>query len=112
MTVTVLPVGNVAVDKPGLLGMEGLIRHRFLVNHSHGTAATKLLDPGDKTAVWQDIIAFRLHYNHEIALAFHVEQHLGLAFTLGKKRVESVNGAVLSSLHGMRMRRERGSGTL
>ena len=73
MTVTVLPVGNVAVDKPGVLGMEGLIRHRFLVNHSHGATATQLLDPGDKTAVWQDIIAFRLHYHHEIAFAFHIK---------------------------------------
>jgi len=29
-TVTVRPVGNVAVDKPGFLGVEALIRHRFL----------------------------------------------------------------------------------
>src|ERR1041384_2688394 len=93
ITVPVLPVGTVAVDKPGLLGMEGLIRHRFLVNHSHGTAATQLLNPGDKTAVWQDIIAFRLHYHHEIARPFHIEQYLGLPFTLGKQGVKAVPGA-------------------
>src|ERR1041385_4026698 len=98
ITVTVLPVGNVAVDRPGLLGIEGFIRHRFLVNHSHGTAATQLLNPCDKTAVWQDIIAFRLHYHHEIAFPFHIEQYLALPFTLGKHGVEGVHGAVLSSL--------------
>jgi hypothetical protein len=29
VTVIVLPVGNVAVDRPGLLGVKALIRHRF-----------------------------------------------------------------------------------
>ena len=100
MTVTVLPVGNVAVDKPGLLGMEGLIRHRFLVNHSHSAAATQLLDPGDKTAVWQDIIAFRLHYHHEIAFTFHIKQYLGFPRTFGKKGVQGIDGGILCGLDG------------
>ena len=38
-----------------------------------------------KSAVWMDIIAFRLHHHHEIALAFDIEQHLCLSFALGTK---------------------------
>ena len=55
-----------------------------LVNDSHRAAPTQLLDARNKIAVWLHIIAFRFHHHHEIPCAFHVKQHLGLAFAFGK----------------------------
>jgi hypothetical protein len=43
------------------------------VNDTHGAPAAQFFDTSDKIAVRLDIIAFRLHDDHEIALAFHVK---------------------------------------
>src|SRR5215831_14243386 len=40
------------------------------IDDSYRAPAAQFFDAGDKTAVWKDIIAFRLHHYHEIALAF------------------------------------------
>ena len=52
------------------------------------SSSTRLMND----AVRQHIIAFRLHHHHEVALAFQVEQHFGLALALGAKRVQRIDG--------------------
>lgn len=44
-----------------------------LNNDSDGTTSTEFFDAPDEGTVWQDIIALRLHYHHEIAVPFHIE---------------------------------------
>ena len=43
------------------------------INNADRVAAAEFLHTRDEAAVWQDIIAFRLHYHHEIAIALHVK---------------------------------------
>jgi len=43
------------------------------INYADGAAPAEFFHAADEAAVWQHIIAFRLHYHHEISLAFHVK---------------------------------------
>src|ERR1700758_524697 len=61
-------------------------------------ASTQLFDPGDEITVRKHIIAFRLHYDHEIALAFHVKQYASLAFTLDEEGMKVVDRLFLGVL--------------
>ena len=54
----------------------------LLVDYAHCASPAQLLNAGDKIAVWFDIIAFCFHHHHEITMAFHVKQHLGLSLAL------------------------------
>src|SRR5581483_4618671 len=65
---------------------------------ANASAPAQLLDPGDEIAVWKHIIAFRLHYDHEIDLTLHVKQHARLALALHKKAVQSVDCRIGASL--------------
>jgi hypothetical protein len=65
------------------------------VNYPHCASATEFFDARDKVSVWQDIIAFRLHYHQEIAFPFHIEQYLSLPLTLGKEGMEGIYRAIL-----------------
>ena len=65
---------------------------RSSIYHPDRATTHQFLNPGNKTAVWTNIISFRFHHHHEVAGTFHVKQHLGLAFTLianGMQRVDS-----------------------
>src|SRR5436305_12238562 len=64
---------------------------RFSADDANAAAPAQLFDPGDEVAIWKHIIAVRLHYHHEIALALDVKQHLGLALALRKKMVEFIH---------------------
>src|SRR5258708_37925818 len=63
----------------------------WLINDSDRAATHQFLNPGNKTAIWTDIISFRFHHHHEVAGTFHVKQHLGLAFTLVTNGMQGVD---------------------
>jgi hypothetical protein len=44
-----------------------------LADDPDAAAPAQLFDPGDEITVWNDIIAFRLHHDHEITLALHIK---------------------------------------
>ncbi len=80
------------------------------INDAHAAAPAQLFHTIDERAVRQHIIAFRLHHHGEVALAFQVEEHVGLAPALaGRWRAAAsiVVGDAFSS--GTLMRRWLGS---
>ena len=67
-------------------------------NDADTAAPAELFDAGDEISVRKDIIAFRFHHHHEIALAFHVKQHFGLAFALEEEGVQIIDGRFAGGL--------------
>jgi hypothetical protein len=64
-----------------------LYRPTGSANPPKTAASAQGLDARDEIAIWKDIIALGLHYDHEIALSFHIEQHLSRAFSFKKQFV-------------------------
>ena len=54
------------------------------IDNADRTASAEFLNPGDEISVWLDIIAFRLHHHHEIALAFHIKQYSSFALAFDR----------------------------
>src|SRR4051812_11287437 len=62
-----------------------------LIDDPDRSLPEKLFDLSDEAAVGKDIIAVRLHDDHEVAVTLHVEHNLGVAFALAANAVQRVH---------------------
>jgi hypothetical protein len=63
-----------------------------LIDHSDRASPAELFHPVNEHTIWQDIIAFRFHHHHEIALSFHIEKHPCVSFALRAKEMKLIHG--------------------
>src|SRR5581483_3302734 len=64
------------------------------VNNPHTSPPAEFLDARDEVSIWLDIIAFRLHHHHEIALPLDIEQHACFSFSFTAQRVQRIHGSL------------------